>query len=330
VRSIDPTTEVGITVSFDDTPSLEDTKFDNRQRNTDLMRDYSEKYYPTVRMPTNMPKMAGIPDIRSKAYPNLIVLVASWDSIKRDDNELANFTSSMGKIIYYLSHTGLFDDRHPNVVVVVTKALTFMTDYHDLKSKDAMNQQWMRDTDEKAKIINDLRLKVFPDSDAWRVVFVENGGGKDIHGMLRILPNGERSHYNLFDAIVGLLTESQDLVGALALRLISGADISRLEPTEREILCQCPDSGVPPRERRVEVSPLINSRFPPSTVIYYSGAQFCRPWSYRQHKPNSCKDSSRILLQSDHQPLRSPLYHQFRRLRYSHHLPCLAQAGTNC
>lgn len=184
MRSIDPTTGVGITVSFDDTPSLEDTKFDNR-----------------------------------------------------DDNEPANFTSSMGNIIYYLSHTGLFDDRHPNVVVVVTKALTFMTDYHDLKSKDAMNQQWMRDADEKAQIINDLRLKVFPDSDAWRVVFVENGGGKDIHGMLRILPNGERSHYNLFNAIIGLLTESQDLVGALALRLISGAGISRLEPTEREILC---------------------------------------------------------------------------------------------
>jgi hypothetical protein len=44
---------------------------------------------------------------REKTYPKVIVL----------------------NVTFYLTNTGLFDDQHQNVVIVVTKALIFWSDY---------------------------------------------------------------------------------------------------------------------------------------------------------------------------------------------------------
>ena len=216
------------------------------------MREYSERYYPKVS--TDIP---GLPDPRGKTYPNLVVLVASWDSVKMDDNEPVDFTSSIGKTMYYLTNTDLVDHLHQNVVVVVTKALTFWSDYDDFDSEEEKGKQWQRDADEKSRIINDLRSKTFSSSSTWPVVFVENGGGNKILQRHRTLPNGELSHQNLFEAIAGIVTQAQDLVGIQALRFVTGADsiISKLEPTPREILCQYGDRGAPSgKERAVLVS----------------------------------------------------------------------------
>lgn len=73
---------------------------------------------------------------------------------------------------------------------------------------------------------------------------MENGGG-GINRTHRILPNGELSHQNLFDAILGILTDAKDLVGIQALRPVTGADAdySRLKPTEREVLCGRSDNS---------------------------------------------------------------------------------------
>lgn len=273
-------------MSFDDTPGLEDSKIEKREQNAALMRDYGNKYYPTVpRVFTND---------RGKTYPNLIVLVASWDSVKRDDNEPAEFTSSIGRTMYYLSHAGLYDDQYQNVVVVVTKALTFWSDYDELDSEIEKNQQWKRDADGKAQIINNLRSKMFPSSKTWRVVFVENGGGKKISQTHRMLPNGEQSHQNLFDAILEIFTEAEDLVGSLALQPLAGApnDSSRPEPTEREILCQRSDSETS-REKDVEASCLPDLRIPSLMVLCCSGAQ------------TSCKGPSRTRLQPALETLQS-------------------------
>jgi len=56
----------------------------------------------------------------------------------------------------------------------------------------------------KKRIINDLRLEVFPSSASWQVVFIENGGGQSILQDFKRLPNGELSHQNLFEAIYKL------------------------------------------------------------------------------------------------------------------------------
>jgi hypothetical protein len=110
-------------------------------------------------------------------------------------------------------------------------------------------------------------LKTFLSSSTWPVVFVENGGGNKILQRHRTLPNGELSHQNLFEAIAGIVTQAQDLVGIQALRIVTGADsiISQLEPTPRQILCQCGDHVAPAgKERAVVVSRVPYSRSPPS------------------------------------------------------------------
>jgi hypothetical protein len=221
------------------------------------MRNYSAKYYPAV--PT---EILGLRDhTRGKTYPNLIILAASWDSVKMDDNEPADFTSSIGKTIYYLTNTDLIDHQLPNVVVVVTKSLTFWCDYDDFDSEEEKGQQWQRDADEKSTIINDLRSKAFPSSSPWPVIFVENGGGKKTLQRHRTLPNGELSHQNLFQAIAGIMSKAQDLVGMQALRFVTGAEnvMSQLELTPREILCQNGDPAVPSEEGAVAVSSVPSS-----------------------------------------------------------------------
>lgn len=264
--SVQPTTGINVTLSFDDTPGLEDTKYASRERNAALMRNYGAKYYPEV--PT---EILGLHDrARGKTYPNLIILAASWDSVKMDDNEPADFTSSIGKTIYYLTNTDLIDHQHPNVVVVVTKSLTFWCDYDDFDSEEEKGEQWQRDADEKSTIINDLRSKTFPSSNPWPVIFVENGGGKKVLQRHRTLPNGELSHQNLFQAIAGIMTKAQDLVGIQALRFVTGAEsvMSQLEITPREILCQCEDPGVP-SEGAVAVSFVPNSHSLLLMVLYF-------------------------------------------------------------
>src|SRR6202042_61079 len=99
--------------SIDDTPGLEDTVTAHRERNTTIVQNYSKTYYPEV-------SCASISDyghdVRGKTYPNVIFLVASWDSIKEDDNDPHDFTSSIGKTIYHLQRSGLHDDRHQNII----------------------------------------------------------------------------------------------------------------------------------------------------------------------------------------------------------------------
>jgi hypothetical protein len=126
----------------------------------------------------------------------------------------------------YLNGSGLIDHIHPNVIVVVTKSLSSLIDYEDCDSEEDESNQWQQDAAAKTCIINNLRSERFPSSPSWPVVFIENGGGQEILREYRILPNGERSHQNLFDAIFTLFDGTgggeKDLVGLHALRVLTG------------------------------------------------------------------------------------------------------------
>jgi hypothetical protein len=311
VESIDPTTGISIALSFDDSPGLDDRTYRKRARLEALIQEYDRTYYPDVPR-TDIARLSNSARFRGKTYPNAILLVASWDSVKRDAE-----SSSIGTTVQYLAHSGLIDHQHQNVIVVVTKALTFWSDYDDFDSEEERGKQWQRDADEKSRIINDLRSKTFSFSSTWPVVFVENGGGKKILQRHRRLPNGELSHQNLFEAIASIVTQAQDLVGIQALRFVTGADsiISRLEPTPREILCQCGDrEGPTGKERAVVVSSIPNSRSPPPMVFYCLGVQTCTPRGYHRpsfSQPCSCKDPSRVCLQSGLSTLRPHPYRHF-------------------
>ncbi|KAJ7267832.1 hypothetical protein C8J57DRAFT_1325934 [Mycena rebaudengoi] len=179
-----------ITVAFDDTPGLEDTTFEDRELNASLLYIYKRKHFPDI-------------------YPNVILLVAAWETITSDaHNKPEHFTSAIGKTIYALYCSNLVDGERANIVVVVTKS---MSSFHQRRG-----------------IITDLQRKLVPKSSPWEIVFIENGGGKDMNAKFPVLPDGQLSHQNLYDAIQNIIKcpsadGSLDLVGIQALQVLTGA-----------------------------------------------------------------------------------------------------------
>ena len=198
---------IELTVSFDDTPGFGDTIFNDRVRNQALLDRYARNHFPKL-------------DGSQPTYPNVILIVTSWDSVKEE-----NHPPSMDKTIQYLSRSGLVDNKRGNVIVVVTKSLSFFNDYED-SSQRGREKCWREDAEKKKSIINGLRSKAFAGSDSeWPVVFVENGGGTSAKP--RRLPNGESYPKNLFNTIQTLVclahpNEPQDLVGIAALLYLTG------------------------------------------------------------------------------------------------------------
>ncbi|KAJ6496926.1 hypothetical protein DFH09DRAFT_1204758, partial [Mycena vulgaris] len=146
-------TGVTITVAFDDTPGLEDTTFEDWKANAALMSRYKEQYF------------------RSGTYPNIILLVAAWDSITPDaHNDPHHFTSAVGTTMHNLFSSGLVDERRPNVVIVFDGFDT--TEEKDTQRKIAASI--------RRAVITDLQRKAFPGLPQWPIVFIENGGGLNL------------------------------------------------------------------------------------------------------------------------------------------------------
>jgi hypothetical protein len=131
--------------------------------------------------------------------------------------------------MFKLSHAGLVDLRRTNVIVVVTKSLSFMSEFDDYKTQQEKHEQWNIEAGRRRGIITDLQRKVFPKSIPWPIIFIENGGGQQVYHRYPTLPNGELSHQNLFDAIRSVIEQkgpkgASDLAGVQALQLITGAE----------------------------------------------------------------------------------------------------------
>jgi hypothetical protein len=176
-------------------------------------------------------------------YPNVIVLVAAWESITPDaHNEPAHFTSALGKTIYALHRSNLVDEKRANIVVVVTKSLSSFHQFDDYKTVKEKHAQWRIEEGRRRGIITDLQRKMFPRSSAWEIVFVENGGGKDMTAKLPVLPDGHLSHQNLYDAICNIIKRPSsdgglDLVGIQALQVLTGAGpLNSLAEARTEVL----------------------------------------------------------------------------------------------
>jgi len=237
IQNPDSNTGVQVRLAYDDTPGSFDTISEDRGRINDLLRKYDEHYYPRI-LPNA--RLTGVPgrNRRGKLYPNAILLVTTWDSIRGKCHALRETMGNLRK-------SGLIDHEHPNVIVVVTRSLSSWDDYEDFDDDEKKNQ-WQEDADKKKRIIDDLRLEVFPSSASWQVVFIENGGGESIVQDFKRLPNGELSHQNLFDAIYKLFVGADrkgDLVGLEALRFLTGdhSIVSRLRPSPVETLLRLDD-----------------------------------------------------------------------------------------
>ncbi|KAJ6561733.1 hypothetical protein B0H19DRAFT_1287009 [Mycena capillaripes] len=232
--------EPAVTLALDDTPGYADNTYDDRGANLALITIYQERYFS---------ENAGLPWRR---YPNIILLVTSWNTITVDAyNAPECFTSPIGQSMFKLSHAGLVDLRRANVIVVVTKSLSFMSEFDDYKTQLEKDQQWNIEAGRRKGIITDLQRKVFPKSIPWPIIFIENGGGQHVHHRYPTLPNGELSHQNLFDAIRSVIENkgpegASDLAGIQALQLITGAEPfgASCQP-QREILIENTTENIP-------------------------------------------------------------------------------------
>ncbi|KAJ7797875.1 hypothetical protein B0H14DRAFT_2618472 [Mycena olivaceomarginata] len=149
----------------------------------------------------------------------MILTVAAWHSIEAEaHNPPAHFTSPLGQSIYKLSRSGLVDDSRTNVVIVITKSMSSMDEFNDF-SKSERDSQWMIEAGRQRGIIVAFSAKF-----SLGPVFVENTGPTSAE--YPILPNGESSHQNLFDAIRRVIktpgpNETHDLAGMRALGAIT-------------------------------------------------------------------------------------------------------------
>ncbi|KAJ7121586.1 hypothetical protein C8R44DRAFT_167341 [Mycena epipterygia] len=243
-------TGVTVTIAFDDTPGFEDTTHSDRDANASLMRRYTQLCFSRG---------------SHRTYPNVILLVASWDSITPDaHNEPQHFTSALGKSMYNLSLSDLIDHSRTNVVVVVTKSMSSWNQFDDFETTAKKNNQWNIEAGRRMGIITDLQRKVFPKLAAWRTVFVENGGGRDMRMKYPKMPNGELSHQNLFQAIRGVIEApgpdgTCDLAGMHALDVLTGAGASNLaSQADIEILVRNS------LESALDSDPVFTNPHPPS------------------------------------------------------------------
>ncbi|KAK7065104.1 protein hedgehog, partial [Favolaschia claudopus] len=207
-----------IILGLDDTPGYGDNTSEDRGTNLALIRLYQERFYsPSIRIPW-------------RRYPNVVLIVTSWNSLTIDaHNAPEKFTSPLGQSMFKVAQAGLVDPQRPNVIVVVTKSLSFMSEFDDYKTQAEKDEQWKIEAGRRRGIITDLQRKLFPKLAQWPIVFIENGGGKHVHHQYPMLPNGELSHQNLFEAIQCVIEgkgneEASDLAGMQALQLLTGAE----------------------------------------------------------------------------------------------------------
>jgi hypothetical protein len=217
-----------VTIAFDDTPGYADTTYGDQDANTSFIRQYTQRYFQFAEDKPHSRDRSFPPAVRHRTYPNVILLVAAWDSIKVDaHNEPKHFTSSVGKSMFNLMVSGLVDVVRTNVIVVVTKSMSYLDQFDDYESKEEKDTQWKIEAGRRRGIILELQRKTFPTSREWRVVFIENGGGSNMRAPYRTLPNGELSHQNLFEAICDVIAPPDqptgaDVYGMHALRFLAG------------------------------------------------------------------------------------------------------------
>ncbi|KAF8191884.1 hypothetical protein K438DRAFT_1762468 [Mycena galopus ATCC 62051] len=240
-------TGVTVTLAFDDTPGGADTSYSDRAPNSALIRIYKDRCFPDTK---SIDSSSFSHEERHQTYPNIILLVASWNSITTDaHNPPAHFTSPLGQSMYNLSCSGLVDHSRNNVVVVVTKSTTFMNEFDDFDTIEEKNAQWTIEAGRRKGIIVDIQRRVFPRLAPWNTVFVENGGGANImHDEYPILPNGQLSHQNLFLAIRRIIEANSphgtpDLAGMHALGVLTGAEpLDPKHQAETEILVKASEA----------------------------------------------------------------------------------------
>ena len=175
-----------IDISFIDTPGFDDTKGKD---------------------PENLAKISHFIDSNfslHKIFPNIVLIVVS-----AEDKRLKENNSKLSRILHVLSKLNVVDIFHPNVVIAVTNAMYFTKKEYKAQSKRI---------EETCKVLARAHLSI-----EVPVMFIENldkRGELKQEGEWKILPDGTRQPLNLFQAMIHLMKQSGDEVGAEAIRLL--------------------------------------------------------------------------------------------------------------
>ncbi|KAG8884403.1 hypothetical protein FRB97_004412 [Tulasnella sp. 331] len=229
---------ISVALTFTDSPGLSDTTVADRARNQTALETFQRIFTEIDRsdeIEAMRKLLAGdaslsrvIPRLRSQAYPNVILLLAGWGTVRKDaQNDISDFVSPMGHAIRALEQLHLYDSQRPNIIFVVTRSLSDPRDYveSDDEKSSKFKKEWLAEAKKKEGFIHDLQQKVFPDTKPWPIVYVENEGKVNNFNTYRVLPNGEQTHANLFDAMLKLFAtqdenRAQDMIGLHSLRTV--------------------------------------------------------------------------------------------------------------
>ncbi|THV00784.1 hypothetical protein K435DRAFT_837135 [Dendrothele bispora CBS 962.96] len=264
-------------VSFVDTPGYADTTYTDRELNNSLISLYKQKYFPDV------------PSTEDQKYPNVILLITEWNSIHSDSHNSPNFTSAIGKSMWNLKHSGLIDPHCSNVIVVVTKSLSSLTDEcPEGTASESDRETWWRVAASKRRIhIEDLRQTIFPRLSKWPIVFIENGSDQNLDSDHKILPNEELSHQNLFKAIFDMVSsESEvDASGLITAEFLTGCECHRR--IQMETLVEAPNVRTHETGSQPDISQNLSENSFHPLVLEYLGVT-CNLKEGQQRFKKSC------------------------------------------
>ena len=186
-------------LSLFDVPGIPDDARSEDPKKLKTIQEFRNKYGKLMERRGCLPSF-----VRREVFPNLVLL-----TFQADDPRILGETSKFKESLKALRDTKLVDLRYVNLIVVGTHAMALGSrkEYYEKKA-NAVRQRVTLVVQEVLRI---ERVKI---------VFIENDLGcfpndKEEGCDFYSLPNGELSHYNLFEAMKDLFKKNNDDLGML-------------------------------------------------------------------------------------------------------------------
>ena len=204
-------------LSFVDAPGTHDVYAVKDTENIKTIKRFRKENYALKKIPraksNDLFKSMAL-NIRKHVYPNLILL-----TFNATDNRIEGPDSKFAQTLKVIKETGLFDKKRNNLIVVVTHSM----------SLGIMTEEYIAETTKLKKLLKRIVCNLLNLTDV-RIVFIENKpekykskkeAGNDFHR----LPDGDLSHWNLFQAITDQFQGSCDSFGLLLTGYYFGCDV---------------------------------------------------------------------------------------------------------
>ncbi|CAL8138846.1 unnamed protein product [Orchesella dallaii] len=185
-------------LTFVDVPGAFDTDGKNEVANFASIRKFRDS---SLELQSRKAVAKVVPNCAATVYPNVILFV-----VNATDNRILGPNSFFRKSLESFKLHDLFDKKHPNLIIVLSHARSI-----------GGKAKFTKLLQEKTQNIRKVTQEVLGVTDV-DVVPVENDGdGQDLdkRGDFYVLPNGELSHYNLFQAMRKIFIRNNDIMGRL-------------------------------------------------------------------------------------------------------------------